>query len=309
LINKSKNLLTGGLFAILATLLWSGNYIISRKINGVIPPVHLAFFRWCLAAIIFLPFGYKAIKTDWPYIKKHILYLFITAAIGISIYNTLIYYAAHYSQAMTLTLIGATSPFTTFVLASVFLKEELILEKKIGLLICFFGVLILLSKGNLGQLLYIQLSKGDVWMMIASVLWATYTILIRKKPAEIQNQSFQAVIFMLGALFLFPAFLIEKSYYPKFSIVANFDGLILFVIIYTAICASIIAFYSWAKVVQLLGPSTAILFLNLIPIFTSVESQYILAEQIFNYHYLSLLFVMLGLVVANFKLSKALVSK
>jgi drug/metabolite transporter (DMT)-like permease len=302
--NKSKTLLLGILFAFIATLIWSGNYIISRKINGIIPPIHLAFYRWFLASVLLLPFSIRHLKSDWIYLKKNILYLIVSATIGIAVYNTLIYYAAHFTQAMNLTLIGATSPFSTFILASIFLKEKLAFEKKLGLVICFLGVLTLLSKGNLTAILSIQISKGDIWMMFASVLWASYTILIRKKPQEIQNLSFQATIFIIGTILLFPAYLLEKAYYPAFSLVKNLDGILIFVIFYTAIFASIIAFFSWNKTVQLLGPSTAILFLNLIPIFTSVESQYILGEQIYRYHYLALASVIIGLLISNISIFK-----
>ena len=45
------------LLLVLATLLWGGNFVIGRAVAGDIPPITLAFLRWCVAFIIFLPLG------------------------------------------------------------------------------------------------------------------------------------------------------------------------------------------------------------------------------------------------------------
>ncbi|MDM5230361.1 EamA family transporter [Lysinibacillus pakistanensis] len=39
----------------LATLLWGGNFVIGRAVSGDIPPLTLAFLRWCVAFIVFFP--------------------------------------------------------------------------------------------------------------------------------------------------------------------------------------------------------------------------------------------------------------
>ena len=36
----------GIILALLATLVWSGNFIVSREMVGALPPVTLAFLRW-----------------------------------------------------------------------------------------------------------------------------------------------------------------------------------------------------------------------------------------------------------------------
>jgi drug/metabolite transporter (DMT)-like permease len=302
--NNNSPFIQALLYALLATLIWSGNYTLSKAVQHIIPPIHLAFYRWVLAAVIISCISYKQIISHWALIKKHIAFIIITSIIGVSTYNTLIYYGAHTSTPINLSLIGATSPFTTFILAAIFLKEKLTLQKIVGLLICFTGVLILLSKGNINIISGIQITKGDAWMMLASVLWATYTILLRVRPQTISPLAFQAITFIVGAICLLPAYIIESTYYPNFSVIANYNHTMLFAIVYTAVGASIIAYFSWSNVVQLIGPSRAILFLNFIPIFASVESQFILGLPIQSYHYITLGFIAVGLVVANIRFNK-----
>ena len=43
---------TGYLFALGATAIWSGNFIVARGLSNDIPPVSLAFFRWMTAVLV-----------------------------------------------------------------------------------------------------------------------------------------------------------------------------------------------------------------------------------------------------------------
>jgi drug/metabolite transporter (DMT)-like permease len=112
LINRPppQHTISGYLFAIGATALWSGNFIIARGLNERIPPVSLAFWRWVVAVIVFLPFVLKPLIAERDILKSNIPYLSITALLGITIFNTLIYYAGHTTTAMNLSLIAITFP-------------------------------------------------------------------------------------------------------------------------------------------------------------------------------------------------------
>ena len=72
--HKKNPVLQGYLFAIGATAIWAGNFIIARGLNDNIPPVSLAFFRWLVAVIVFTPFALKGVVDEWAIIKKHIKY-------------------------------------------------------------------------------------------------------------------------------------------------------------------------------------------------------------------------------------------
>ncbi|MDT8378411.1 MAG: EamA family transporter [Desulfotignum sp.] len=51
---KYGTLLAGYGFALTATALWSGNFIVARGLNHFIPPVSLAFYRWLTAVLVFV---------------------------------------------------------------------------------------------------------------------------------------------------------------------------------------------------------------------------------------------------------------
>jgi drug/metabolite transporter (DMT)-like permease len=81
------------LFALAASAIWSGNYIIARGLSESVPPVSLAFWRWVVAIVAFLPFALRPLLAERVLLKKHIRYLSVTALFGITVFNTLVYIA------------------------------------------------------------------------------------------------------------------------------------------------------------------------------------------------------------------------
>jgi drug/metabolite transporter (DMT)-like permease len=296
---KNNNSLLGVLFALCATLFWSGNFVFSRLVGNTLPPIQFAFYRWLIAAFVMLLLGYKNLIAHWPLIKKNIVFITLAALIGISIYNTMLYYAAHFTLAMNLTLIGATSPFITVIIAAIFLNEKPTTSKIIGMLLCFCSILFLLTKGHFNVLQAFTLNKGDAWMLCAAVLWATYTAMLKKKPNDLPISTFQTATFLFGMLFLIVPAFFENKVLNNFSIF-NTTTTNYLVILYTAFGPSLICFYCWGRAVQIFGPSSTAIFINCIPIFTSfLAPLFLIHETTQWYHFVALAGVLAGVVLAN----------
>src|SRR4030095_9370624 len=209
----SRSAYFGILLATLAALIWSGNFIIARGLYKQIGPVSLAFFRWLVATTIILPFAVKKFVSEWNIVRRSWHYLFWVSLMGISLFNTFVYIAGHYTTAINLALIGTTSsPIMSIIMARIFLKERIGWTKFLGLLICVTGILFLLSKGNFRNLLALKFSSGDSWMLLAAFCFAVYNIFVRKKPASISPVSFLFATFLLGSVLLFPFFLWEHNH-------------------------------------------------------------------------------------------------
>ena len=208
---KPQSIFTGYLFAIGATAIWSGNFIVARGLSENIPPISLAFYRWMVAVIVFTPFATSALLKEWPIIKKHIIYFSITSFLGITIFNTLIYLAGHTTTAMNLSLIAITFPIFILIFSRILFKEVLTLKKGLGIALVLMGVLFLITKGDLSTLLSISFSIGDVWMLISSIIFAVYSLLLKNKPKGVSVKALQLSTFILGLIFLFPFFLWEQA--------------------------------------------------------------------------------------------------
>lgn len=293
---KEKNNLQGIALAVLATLIWSGNFIVARAVYKEISPTQLAFYRWATATLLLFPFALKVCIAEWPQLKKHLPYLFWISLTGISLFNTFVYIAGHYTSAINLALIGTTSsPVFANILARIFLKEKFGIAKISGMLICIAGILVLLSKGNFQNLLNLHFSEGDAWVLLAALSFAIYNILVRKKPPVISPLNLLFSSFLLGTLLLLPFFLLEVDAGKHVTWDLPLTG----VILYLGLGASIISFFIWNKSIQILGAGRTALFGNLIPIFSSLEAVIILHEQFSIVHIGSMVIVLAGLIIAN----------
>ena len=200
----------GYLCAIAATLFWSGNFTIARGLIENIPPISLAYWRWATAIILMAPFAIKPFIADWVVIKHHYVYLTITSILGVSLFNTLIYIAGHSTTAINMSLIAITFPIFIIVISRFIFNELITLNKSLGIILVICGVLLLITKGDALILKSISFVVGDLWMLLAALSFALYSILIKHKPKGLGTRSFQLSTFVIGLLFLTPFYIWES---------------------------------------------------------------------------------------------------
>lgn len=293
-----KNNYTGIGLALLAVLIWSGNFIVARGLVRQIPPVSLAFYRWITAAAIIYPIAQKKFALEWTQVKQSWQYLLWSALTGIALFNTFVYIGAHYTTAINLALIGTTSsPVIAVLLARIFLKENIGILKILGMILCITGVLFLLSKGNMQNLLTLRFTRGDGWVLLAAVSFAIYNTLARKKPAALSPMVYLSAIFCIGALLLLPVYLWEMSTAAPVEWNINLVLSILFL----GLGASVISFLCWNLAISKLGAGRTALFGNLIPVFTSIEAVLFLEEAFTSIHIISMALVFAGILLANLR--------
>ena len=299
---QPKAVYTGIVFAILATIIWSGNFIVARGVINQIPPFSLAFYRWLTASLIIFPLAVRKFQAEKTIVIKNWKYFFWVSLTGITFFNTLIYIAGHYASAINLALIGTTSsPVFAVVLAAIFLKDRIKPLRIFGMVICISGIIILLSGGSLQRLINFHFSKGDLWVLAAALSFAIYNTLVRKKPADISAVNFLFVVFSFGTLVLLPFFIWEVLNTDSIG----WDRNLVFIIIYLGLGASVICYLLWNGAIARLGSPRTALFGNLIPIFSTLEAVWILNEEITLIHIISGLLVVTGLIRANLRKSNS----
>jgi drug/metabolite transporter (DMT)-like permease len=296
---KGNQIKQGILLAILATIIWSGNFIVARGVIHEIPPISLAFLRWACASVIMIPFGWKSIKAQWPDIKENWVHLFWAGLTGISLFNTFVYIAGHFTEAINLALIGTTSsPIFSFILARIFLKEKISPLKLAGLIFCIAGVLIILSRGDINNLIHFRFTDGDLWILLGAFSFSVYNVIARKKPVKLTPVTYLSVTFWVGTLLILPFALWELSMHPT-GIQWNVS--LIFIILYLGAGASVISFFCWNAAIARLGAARTSIFGNLIPVFSSLEAVWLLNEKILPTHITGMALVFAGVFLANKK--------
>jgi drug/metabolite transporter (DMT)-like permease len=271
--------------------------VIASGIKAHIPPVGLAFWRWTVACIVLAPFALKSTIENLKIVKKNIRYLTLTAVLGITIFNTLIYFAGKTTSAVNLSLIAISIPLFIVVLSKIIFKEKISNFKIVGITTIISGVLVLISKASLQALLNINFTIGDLLMLVACFFFAYYTILVRKKPTELTSKVFLFTVFVIGTLLLLPFYLYEHIYLRK----VIFDTKTILIISYVGIFASLVSFYLWNEAIRLIGTSKTALIYYLIPIFSGILAYFFLNQTIGITQIISMGIIVSGLLITNKK--------
>lgn len=279
------------LLAFAATIVWSGNFIVARGLNAIYTPITISFLRWLIACIVILPIALPYIKKDFKLLVAQWKLMVLLSFLGVTIFNMLIYKAAHSTTALNLSLFAITAPFYVVILNRIIFKEHLTKRQIAGFLILAMGLLLLLTKGELSVLTTLQLNKGDLLMGAAASVFATYTTLVRKKNPAIGNLSFVSSTFLIGELMLIPFFLTEQLVSGPDL---NFTWQSTLQLLYIGIGPSVISFYLWNKAIVGIGSTKAATIYNTLPIFSAILGAVILKESVLPIQILSSVVIIAG---------------
>ncbi|MBX2942475.1 MAG: DMT family transporter [Cyclobacteriaceae bacterium] len=274
---RNSTVQTGYLLALLATIVWSGNFIVARDLNATYSPVSISFFRWLIATVVILPIALPHLKRDFTMLMAQWRLMIVLSFTGVTVFNTLIYLAAHTTSAFNLSLFAITAPIYVVLFNWFFYRETITLNQAIGFVVLIVGLLALLSKGSPEKILELEFNKGDLLMAGAASIFAFYSSLLRKKNPAIGNLSFVSATFILGILMLTPFFIIElmnSDASLRFSTSSTFQ------FIYIGVGPSIISYYLWNKSIVEIGSTKAATIYNTLPIFSALFAALILNEQV-----------------------------
>ncbi|HOX14334.1 MAG TPA: DMT family transporter [Spirochaetia bacterium] len=290
-----KDGVKGYLFALAATAFWSGNHFIARALRESIPPVSLAFLRWAAATLAFLPFALPGAVRERRAVLRSLPYLALTALLGVSLFNTLIYYAGRTTTALNLSLISLIFPVIILLLSRIFLGERMPLRRLAGIAVVLAGVAVLVTKGRLDALRSIGFAPGDLLMLLAALVFSVYTLLLKRKPEGLSLSTLQFATFALGTLMLAPAFAWERASAPPVAWTPALLGAVL----YVGVFASLAAFVSWNQAIERIGTAKAGLVYYTLPIWSGLLAWVFLGEAPTAAQAFSMALVVGGIVVAR----------
>ena len=287
------------IFLILATLFWSGNFIVGKAASVFeIPPFTLNFYRWTFAWLILAPFTLKEIIQKKDHILKNIKLILVLGITSITIFNSIVYYSLNYTQVISGVLMISTIPVMIIFFSWVFKIEKTNTYQILGIIFSLLGVAIIVTKADLNILINLNFNKGDLWMVVAMFSWAIYSALLRKKKFDLSQASLLQVIISAGLIVLLPAYLIERALGFELNVNLPFILTLSYVVLFPGLAS----FICWIKGITIIGPNRSGIFLHLMPIFSTVLAILIFKEQFMNYHLFGAIFIIGGIFLSSRKL-------
>jgi len=298
-VQKQNNL--AYLFLILATIFWSGNFIVGKAASIFeIPPFSLNFYRWLFAGLILLPFTFKELILKKNYIFKNLGFFIILGITSITIFNSIVYYSLHYTQVISGVLMISTIPVWIIFISSILKIEKTNIFQIIGVGLSLLGVIFIITKADLNLIKNLDFNKGDLTMVVAMFSWAIYSALLKKKTYKISQITLLQVVIITGLIFLIPIYIIEMN----LGNVIKLDKPFLLTLTYVVLFPGLASFFFWIKGIALIGANRAGAFLHLMPIFGAIMAMVIFKEKFMFYHILGAIFIISGITLSNKKVLK-----
>jgi len=286
------------IYLILATLFWSGNFIVGKAASLFeIPPFTLNFYRWSFAWLILAPFTLKEIIKKRDHILKNIKLILVLGITSITIFNSIVYYSLNFTQVISGVLMISTIPVMIIFFSWVFKIERTNVYQILGVIFSLLGVAVIVTKADFNILINLDFNKGDLWMVVAMFSWAMYSALLRKKNFDLSQTSLLEVIISAGLILLLPAYLIEMYLGFKLNINVPFVLTLSYVVLFPGLAS----FICWIKGIAIIGSNRSGIFLHLMPIFSTVLAILIFKEKFMNFHLFGAIFIIGGIFLSSRK--------
>jgi drug/metabolite transporter (DMT)-like permease len=280
----------------LAGLTWAGNHIAARAGAGHVPPLSMASIRWLIGAAILFPFVYHQLRSDWPLIRKHWKIMALLCVGGGAFFSGPQYTALQYTTAMNASIVNSFAPIVIAIAGAIIYREHLNLRQVLGISISLTGVVLIISRGQLGILLNLSFNIGDVFLIINMAVWGIYSAMLRSRP-KIHPLTFTFVLALTAGLVLFPGFLLEHATGKVFQA----TWLTFYVMAYVSIFPSVLGYIWWNRGIETVGPARGGIFLHLVPVYGVILAILLLGEHLQLFHILGFVLIITGVWLTSRK--------
>jgi drug/metabolite transporter (DMT)-like permease len=265
-----------------------------------VPPVSLAFWRWLLAFLIFLPFVFPSIRKNFKHLIKEAPKLLVLGLTGFAFCGAFPYISGLTTTVINMGIIYSASPIFIILLSVFFFKEKISKLQLVGTLFCLLGVVTVVVKGDIKNLINLSFTKGDLWIVGAMISWAVYSVYLMHWKSKFDLFTKFTLMALAGIICLAPMYYVEEKYF--YTTQFNKDFFIW--VVAAAVFPGIIAFLMYAKLQKFLGASLTGLTVYMMPIYSALYGYFLFSESLKGFHWLGGFLVLLGIVLANRKLFK-----
>ena len=180
-----------------------------------------------------------------------------------------------YSQASNVAFIVCSTPVLTM-LMSHFMRhgERLTQRSATGTLLSLAGVALVVFNGC--KVLRLN-PTGDMLAVGAAILWALYTLILRRLDAGYSVTMITRKTFFYGLVTLLPLFAVRP---PEIDMTVLTQPAVVLNLLFLGVVASLLCYAAWSLIVKHLGSTRTTNYLYINPVVATMTSAAILGERI-----------------------------
>ncbi len=283
-----------GLLAI-CWLLAAGVFIAVKWAGTYTPPWTLVFYRLLFATLFLLPFVASHYREMAARLRDHYWIILTIGALGLAFTQGALFTALHHSSAINVGIVFSVWPITAIVLAALFLGDRLTGLQIIGVMLCFGGVLVVVSQGNPHTIIKTGVNTGDLLVVAGVLSFSFYTVMIRKVKIELAALPLLVLILGSATLASTPFYIWEIFNDERIAV----DWHDIAAIAYVAIPGGGIMYLLFNTGIAMLGAAKASVTFYLQTLFTVILAYLLLGEQLHIYHAAGIALIATGILIVN----------
>jgi len=228
-------------------------------------------YRFSFAYIVLL-----ILYPSWNFPKsvKDEIYFFTLGFLGIFFYFLLENFALKYTQATNVGLYMGAIPIFTAILAHFVTKDEKLNKNIIiGFIVAITGIALILLGGSKFQIKLL----GDILAIFAALVFALYSVILRKSPAGYNYIIITRKSFFYGIVLMLIYYITTDR---DFHTEELLHPIVYMNIIFLGLFASSLAFIFYKRGVEIIGSVKATNYIYLVPLLTAIFGILILDEKI-----------------------------
>jgi drug/metabolite transporter (DMT)-like permease len=309
----------GLLVALVTVVIWTSFIIIARASadparGGVLNPFDILYARIWGASLILLPWGWWLTQRDrlrlqegtqvvgtnssslWGLSPLPWRITVITGSLGGVLYGMLAYSGFVFAPAAHASvLMPGSLPLWTALLAVVVLHDRITPTRALGLALIVLGDLLVGGTSLLHALDGSGVWRGDVLFVLASVMWASYSVLVRRYALDAVRATIAITAFAFVTYVPVYTVLLLAQWVPGQVLQAPLAD-VGFQMLFQGVGSVVISGITFTKMIQYYGPVRSTMITALVPGLSALAAVVVLAEPLHWNLVAGLVLVTMGIV-------------
>ena len=279
-------------FVVICPAFFASNMLIARGMNGVFPPLSMAFSRWFFVGLLILATLAMLGRLPVAKLRSEFKQIMLLASLGMGLCGGPVYLAGELTTATNIGLIYSAAPLLIALMAFLRFGERLSAWQMLGMVLGLAGVTVIMVEADISRLATLRFNKGDLWIVLATASFAIYSLGLKYIPTSLSQIERFGAMALGGALWHLPFVLGEIAVRGPWPELTSVIWGALFVLVFMA---SLGAYLTYGFIVSRLGATIAGTTLYLSPVYAAGLAMILLDERLFAYHLIGGAMILPGL--------------
>jgi drug/metabolite transporter (DMT)-like permease len=292
----SKVKFAASLYAIMSISFWGVSFVSTKAVLDKLDPYTLLVLRFGIGALFLLVLlVLKRYPLNIP--LKYIPHLIVLGILGVFVHQVIQATALLTINASAAGWIISFSPVFTVILSVFFLHEKMTVLKASGMIVAIIGVLLVTTATN-QQSFQPSINVGYLLMILSTLNWAIYSVLLKRLHIQLPSLVVTFYMCLIGFTLTTP-FLVRNKGWEMIPFLTSVEWAHL---LFLGVFVSGVAYWYWAKALEVLEASQVSVFLYLEPVATLITAILLLQEKIIPVSILGGIIIIMGVILVNGRL-------